>query len=525
MARFLTFETTALKLNNSVFPCNSVSFALNANTTPVFDINGNLLYYSPTAPIQGKFQTQFYLTGALPNFLKLENQSETPTRISFNQFYIPSAYLTDLSFSVEPFQPVLVSTSYSFYHGLTTLNTDLNDTHTGFANTLKTLNGLSSYIVTTDRDTYSENPKDFIVTNFDYSFSVEREPVLRVKESVPGRVAMKQINAQFGITANNLDGRLKIQGNSATFNGILRDNTNLATSTNFALTGIIVDQNYSMSESNYGTSTIKMIQNINRKRNIITIPMEVEDYDISIPEFTIDDPDEKIFIPDDGRVNTGGTKKPELPPVDDPETNDEIYLIVSIYLNIGITPSEDIPDSEIKCSNSYCYISTNQDAKAYIYGIEASLPQGVEFKAALNPIQLLKRKISPQLGEPPLYYIGNFTISKSQYLKGVLNQSFQGNLKVIKSDNVTYETNKSLKVYINYPRLPAIEDGESSLTGNDCDCGYSFNFNNTIVSDPVPIRYFTLTWEDIVDAGFLDDPNLANATQNILANYTYSSGF
>lgn len=519
MARFLTFETTALKLNNSVFPCNSVSFALNANTTPVFDINGNLLYYSPTAPIQGKFQTQFYLTGALPNFLKLENQSETPTRISFNQFYIPSAYLTDLSFSVEPFQPVLVSTSYSFYHGLTTLNTDLNDTHTGFANTLKTLNGLSSYIVTTDRDTYSENPKDFIVTNFDYSFSVEREPVLRVKESVPGRVAMKQINAQFGITANNLDGRLKIQGNSAVFSGVLRDNTNLATSTDFVLTGIIVDQNYSMSESNYGISTVKMIQNINRKRNIITIPMEVEDYDISIPEFTIDDPDEKIFIPDDGKVNTGGTKKPELPPVDDPETNDEIYLIVSIYLNIGITPAEDIPNEDLTCSNSLCTLEGS------IYFINNSLPQGVQFKPAVTPINLQKKKNSPQLGEPPLYYIGDFTISKSQYLKGVLNQSFQGNLQVIKSDDITYETNKSLIVYVNYPRLPVESDGESSIDGNECKCAYSFNKNNAIISDPVPIRYFTLTWEDIVNAGFLDDPNLANATQNILANYTYSSGF
>lgn len=408
MARFLTFETTALKLNNSVFPCNSVSFALNANTTPVFDINGNLLYYSPTAPIQGKFQTQFYLTGALPNFLKLENQSEAPTRISFNQFYIPSAYLTDLSFSVEPFQPVLVSTSYSFYHGLTTLNTDLNDTHTSFANTLKTLNGLSSYIVTTDRDTYSENPKDFIVTNFDYSFSVEREPVLRVKESVPGRVAMKQINAQFGITANNLDGRLKIQGNSATFSGILRDNTNLATSTNFALTGIIVDQNYSMSESNYGISTVKMIQNINRKRNIITIPMEVEDYDISIPEFTIDDPDEKIFIPDDGRVNTGGTKKPELPPIDDPNTEESIKVITYVYFNYAGTRFEDNPKENANDS-----LVCNEEKGSFLSVSTEIVPsQGVSFKTQ-NPLPSFKVcKVNPLYGQPPLYYIGKFEVTK-----------------------------------------------------------------------------------------------------------------
>lgn len=405
MARFLTFETTALKLNNSVFPCNSVSFALNANTTPVFDINGNLLYYSPTAPIQGKFQTQFYLTGALPNFLKLENQSETPTRISFNQFYIPSAYLTDLSFSVEPFQPVLVSTSYSFYHGLTTLNTDLNDTHTGFANTLKTLNGLSSYIVTTNRDTYSENPKDFIVTNFDYSFSVEREPVLRVKESVPGRVAMKQINAQFGITANNLDGRLKIQGNSAVFSGVLRDNTNLATSTDFVLTGIIVDQNYSMSESNYGISTVKMIQNINRKRNIITIPMEVEDYDISIPEFTIDDPDEKIFIPDDGRVNTGGPKTPELPPTDEKDLT-AFFIITDIYV---VSPG------------GGGYIDGDCDLKNRFQSVQTSLAQNVVFEPGSLIGYAVGYNQPPDANNgygPPYYYIGRFKVSKQFLLDG-----------------------------------------------------------------------------------------------------------
>jgi len=327
MGRFLTFETTALKLNDSVFPCNSVSFSLNANTIPVFDINGNLLYYSPTAPIQGKFQTQFYLTGALPNFLKLENQSEVPVDVKFNQFYIPSAFLTNLNFSVDPFQPILVNVDFVFYHGLLALDTNLSDQYRNFSNSLATLNGLGSYVITDNRSTYIETAGDFLVTNFNYSFSVEREPVIRIKQSVPSRVAIKQINAEFNVGANNLDGLLQVQGNVGLFSGVLRDNENLSTSTNFTVSGIIVDQSYSVSEGNYGVSNIKMIQSINPRRSILTIPYEVEDYNISIPELTIDDPVLKPRIVFDPNVLC-----PIKPPIDPNPPGDINSFYAKIYL-------------------------------------------------------------------------------------------------------------------------------------------------------------------------------------------------
>jgi hypothetical protein len=286
MAKFLTFETTAIRLNDSIFPSNSASFGLQANTVPVFDINGNLIDYAPNGPIQGKFSTEFYLTGALPDFLKLENQSDVPISVSFNNFNIPSAFLTDLSFSVEPYQPIAVSTSFDFYHGIKALDTNLNDVHNLFSpadgstkvkNKLATLNGLSSYIITNNRSSYPDNYDDFIVSNFNYSFTVERQPLLRVKQSIPLRVALRQINAQFGVTANNIDGILDIHGNDAVFNAVLKDAQNPSVYTNMSLTGIIVDQNYAISDSSYGVGSIKMIQNISKKRNIISIPFGTND--------------------------------------------------------------------------------------------------------------------------------------------------------------------------------------------------------------------------------------------------------
>ena len=292
MPSFLTYETNQIIINDNLFPANSVNIQLNASTVPVKDILGNVLYYSPTEPIKGSFSVNFFLTGELPSYLRLENQTEIPTKFAFNKILIPDCHLTNLSLSVRPFEPIPVKADFVFYHGIVSLATDpaiinsqsqklfskyVNFVNQSFATGLNILNGMSSYILTDDRSTWVENPTDFVVTDFDYQFSVQRVPVLRVGEQFPQRVAMKEIDAEFNITTNNIDGVLDIHGNSAVFQATLRDNTNLNVSTNFNLTGIITDQSYEIAEDNYGFSKIKMVQSLNRKRNLITIPMEVSD--------------------------------------------------------------------------------------------------------------------------------------------------------------------------------------------------------------------------------------------------------
>jgi hypothetical protein len=410
MAKFLTFETTAIRLNDSIFPSNSASFGLQANTVPVFDINGNLIDYAPNGPIQGKFSTEFYLTGALPDFLKLENQSDVPISVSFNNFNIPSAFLTDLSFSVEPYQPIAVSTSFDFYHGIKALDTNLNDVHNLFSpadgstkvkNKLATLNGLSSYIITNNRSSYPDNYDDFIVSNFNYSFTVERQPLLRVKQSIPLRVALRQVNAQFGVTANNIDGLLDFHGNDAIFNAVLKDAQNPSVYTTMSLTGIIVDQNYAISDSSYGVGSIKMIQNISKKRNIISIPFGTNDpaiVEVSKPIINI-----SIPTPPVGQTNP----KPPMPPPPElvqpiippaPELAPDL-----IWFNIYVTPY-DVPNA---CSNKKHIISQIKIAADYNsiingkqYIIQSkNLQQTVEY----NDVSLAANKIANNLTVPILF--------------------------------------------------------------------------------------------------------------------------
>lgn len=373
MASILTYETNQVVINDSLFPANSISFQVGATTVPVKDILGNILYYSPTEPVRGSFTLNFFLTGALPSYLRLENQSETPTKVEFNKIVIPDCYLTNLSFAVRPFEPIPVKADFVFYHGIRSLNTDptiINSFQTSlvspniaysnqsFNSGLNTLNGMSSYIITEDRSTYTENPTDFVVSDFDYQFSVERVPVLRAGEKYPLRVAMKDINAEFNITATNLDGVLDIKGNSAVFSATLRDNTNLNVSDTLNLTGIIVDQSYEISEDNYGYSKIKMIQSLNRKRNLITIPMEVSDplivnspttdnRTITIPGTSvvtkkIVDNSTSITPPNTPTIE-GATNTPQNPPIDDTE-----WYYVSVVVNVTMINAQNAGCNSVK---------------------------------------------------------------------------------------------------------------------------------------------------------------------------------
>jgi len=359
MSNFLTFEENQVLINNNLFPANSVSLQMNANTVPVKDIYGNLLYYSPTGPIQGTVGLNFFLTGTLPSYFRLENQDETPIKIAFNNIVIPDCYLTNLSFSVKPFEPIPVRADLVFYHGIRALNTYpliLNEQRTNipangiaysnslFNSSLNTLMGTSSYILTDDRSSFSENPADFIVTDFDYQFSVERVPVLRVGDTFPLRVAMKEANAEFTITSNN------IHGNTAIFSAVLRDITQLNVyDDSISLTGIIVDQSYEISEDNYGLSKIKMTQALNRKRTPVTIPMEVSNPNIVTPPTVntvnpIVTPGSPVITPEIIEEQKPNSRDPEkgtvvIPPIE-PDNDTYYWYVMVIDLKFYATGPE-----------------------------------------------------------------------------------------------------------------------------------------------------------------------------------------
>lgn len=414
MNKFLTFETNSVRINNSVFPSESVSIDLKADTTNVYDINGHWLGLSPNGPIQGQLTTQFYLTGTLPSYLTVDGQSEVPVKIKFNNFYIPSAYLTDFSFSADPFSPILASASFVFFHGLSVLDANHADTNTAFNSSLGTLNGLSSYIVASNRETYNENPNNFLITNFKYSFSVDRSPVLRVKQTVPSRVAMKQINVQVDLTSNNLDGKLKINGNSAILSAYLRDSQNSSIYTAFNITGTILNQSYSLSSDSYGVASATLLQTINQRRNLLSIPFETEDnnlnYDLKEEYAEIPVIDDPVYPP-----------PPNDPPiiVNGNINSERTYQVVllfkfpftsRVYNDPGVEPTN--PCNDEKGYASPLVSVSSFDVNGYRFNFS---PKDSNTKYAIMPsyeesdsLPIYERQFIP-----PNYYVGSISFNQN----------------------------------------------------------------------------------------------------------------
>lgn len=490
MNKFLTFETTALKLNNSVFPCDSVSFDVQADTVNVYDIDGNFLYTSPNSPLQGQVSTQFYLTGALPNFLKLEHQSETPTRIQFNDFFIPSAHLSNLSFSVAPFQPIAVSVSFVFYHGLSVLDMNHKDHHSTYSSSLATSNGLTSYIVTTNRATYPENPNNFIVTDFNYSFTVDRQPVLRVRENVPSRVAMKQITAEMEVGANNLDGRLKIYGTNAVFDAVLKDSQNPSISSNLSFTGIINSQQYSISDTNYGLSKIKLTNTFNRKRVLLSIPFEEENHSllyatpttVETPEIPIED------LP---------VSPPDPPPpiiVNGNIPNENVYQVVILF-KFPFTSVNGAFQQTQPCNDENAYgdpLSSiaSFDINGYRFnfspkeeGVRYTIQPSYDDLAGLGEYE--KEYRSPQ------YYVGTFSF----------NQNFLDYI------------NEEVSLTESFPTIPAVDDYENSTNVVFYLFSHGYSMNEGVCETQPRVLHY-VTWDQLFSklATAIAGPNLGNGT-------------
>lgn len=174
--RFLVYENNAVRLNNEVFPATNISVGLNASIDGLMDIDGSFVSYAPNGPLQGNVEISFDLTGALPVYMQATGISELPTLISFNNIVV-YGYLQDLNFSVSPYQPVTVNSSFAFYHGIRHVETYSEDPFSvGFNNTLKTYNGAVCRLANKkggSKLNYS------LITDLDYSLKVKELHILK----------------------------------------------------------------------------------------------------------------------------------------------------------------------------------------------------------------------------------------------------------------------------------------------------------------------------------------------------------
>lgn len=268
---FLVYESNAVRINNEVFPAKNINVGLSASLDSLIDIDGNVPRYAPNGALQGVLDISFDLTGALPTYFQATGITEAPVRVSFNNIFI-YAYLQNLSFSVQPYQPITINSSFAFYHGIRHIQPQIEDPYAiGFDSSLKTYNGAVCRLV---NQKGGEKLNYSLITNLDYSLNVDRVPYTKVGYESPTRVTVEGVNTEMILEGSNIDKYMSIRGNPIEVTVKLNELYSRAETdaVTFDLNGRVVEQSFAASQGAFGIAKMKAIQTLSRVRDVTSIP-------------------------------------------------------------------------------------------------------------------------------------------------------------------------------------------------------------------------------------------------------------
>ena len=294
--KFLVFESNAVRLNDDIFPAESINVSLSPSIDPLMDIDGRVTNYAPNGPLKGKVDLTFDLTGELPTYFHATGVTEVPTLVKFNTFVI-YGYLENLTYEVSAYRPIKVNAGFAFFHGIKYLETQFKDKiPASFDSSLETYNGLRSYLVG-DGDNYS------FISSFNYSLTTRRTPYTKVGFESPTRVALEDVRIEINAQGSNINNYMTIRGNKTYLIGNLNELYNSNDTIVMPLAGRVVEQSFSASQGSVGQGSFKAIQSLTNVRRNVSIPFienellltatpdrvfELPDFDSACPPIIID---------------------------------------------------------------------------------------------------------------------------------------------------------------------------------------------------------------------------------------------
>ena len=259
MSNFLSYQNIDFRFGDQNYYASNVSLSAQASVDAVLLNDGSLLNYAPNGAVVGGLSVDFYLTGSLPSFLQITGTNESPIDVSFAGVYSKS-----LSFSVEPFQPIIISAEFDWYGNvlLENFNEQSRSTLNNKLVPQYIANGYKSFITTNNIEGVG-----FIVS-FDYNMSCDRPAYFNVDEVVPFRVAKLNKTSELSIKSNTLGKILSIDGKSAITNITLKDTYGTSLDV-FNVSGVLTNQNYEISEGQYLLASAKITQTIPETKTLI----------------------------------------------------------------------------------------------------------------------------------------------------------------------------------------------------------------------------------------------------------------
>lgn len=264
MAKYINYVNLDFQLQNNNFYAEKISLSISASTSPILLSDGSLLRYAPEGAVVGSLSTDFYLTGSLPSYLNISNINEDPITGSFADVNIDKIYPKSISFTVEPFQPILISADFDWYGNIKIQDvkeqSDVNRKNKQIPQYIA--NGYKSYLDTNDLGGVN------CIDNFSYSAKCDRPSFFHINEKDPFRIGILNRETTLSLSSNTLGEMIDIQGKNVSTNIYIKDfyGTSLQL---FGITGVLNRQSYEVSNGRYMITSAEIMQTISEIKTLV----------------------------------------------------------------------------------------------------------------------------------------------------------------------------------------------------------------------------------------------------------------
>lgn len=264
MSNFINYQGIDFSINNQNFYATQVAISAQASLSPVLLNDGTLLSYAPENAVIGNLACEFYLTGSIPSFLNITGTSEASIAASFAGVSIATLYPKSLSFSVEPFKPILISAEFDWYGPIHVEDFTNQSASAQSAKTAPTYvaNGYKSYLNTTNLDGVGH------ILSFSYSSTSDRPAYFKCGQTEPFRVCKLNKRAAIKLSSNDLGELLEIYGKNVSTTVYLKDLYGESLSS-FSVSGVLTSQNYEIQAGQYLLSSADISQQVDEEKTII----------------------------------------------------------------------------------------------------------------------------------------------------------------------------------------------------------------------------------------------------------------
>ena len=244
---FLRYHDVQVKIDGDNIFAQSASIGVDASVSEVRHTDGDIFRYAPTNGLRGQLSLEYYMTGSINTNFNPITATETAMDGIFAGLSFSNIYAKSLNFSMEPYRPILVQSTFDFYSDLSnTISSSFEDptANAAWDGQGKYAHGAVSYLAgLPDRMNNT--------ISFDYSSSAERVPVYLIGETTPTRVTLEKTQCNMRLKGSDIGGVIQTSGTNANITCYLEDINSRSNIANFNVNGEIISQRLSASDNGY----------------------------------------------------------------------------------------------------------------------------------------------------------------------------------------------------------------------------------------------------------------------------------